>query len=205
MEEVGCESPLRSIAQSPSASPGRVELKRTLRSCLMCLSSPVHTSVHFPLPFHLCRVVNSPPTSSLTATSWPLPQLHFGQQLLNPPLPSWISPHPLLSAPLPSCGPHPLLSASHCLSGAPHPLLSAHRASLLSGEMQAEPSYPLHLCFTVLPVSLLEALPCTGPCLIPSLSQGSQGFLSQALIPSSLPSRRFCSSPSILSLNFAQI
>lgn len=146
MEEVGCESPLRSIAQSPSASPGRVELKRTLRSCLMCLSSPVQASVHFLLPFHLCRVVNSPPTSSLTATSWPLPQLHFGPQLLNPPLPSWIS---------------------------PHPLLSAHPASLLSGEMQAEPSYPLHLCFTVLPVSLLEALPCTGPCLIPSLSQGS--------------------------------
>lgn len=108
MEEVGCESPLRSIAQSPSASPGRVELKRTLRSCLMCLSSPVQASVHFLLPFHLCRVVNSPATSSLTATSWPLPQLHFGPQLLNPPLPSWISPHPLLSA-------------SHCPPAAPTP------------------------------------------------------------------------------------
>lgn len=128
MEEVGCESPLRSIAQSPSASPGRVELKRTLRSCLMCLSSPVQASVHFLLPFHLCRVVNSPHTSSLTATSWPLPQLHFGPQLLNPPLPSWISPHPLLSASHCLSGaPHPLFSAPLPSCG-PHPLLSAHRA-----------------------------------------------------------------------------
>lgn len=151
MEEIGCGSPLWSIAQSPSTSPGRVELKRTLRRCLMCLSSPVQTSVHFPLPFHLCRVVNSPPTSSLTATSWPLPQLHFDQQLLNPPLPSWISPHPWLSAPLPSCG--------------SHPLLSAHLASLLSGETAGRtfiPSASLLHCASCFPAggsSLYWALP----------------------------------------------
>lgn len=150
---------------------------KELSGAALCLSSPVQTSVHFPLPFPLCRVVNSPPTSSLTATSWPLPQLHFGQQLLNPPLPS--------------CCPHPCSLPTL-------PLYSQER-------LQAEPSYPLHLCFTVLPASLLEALPYTGPCLIPSLSQGSQGFLPQVLIPSSLPSRRFCSSPSIISVNFAQI
>lgn len=139
MEEVrvGCESPLGAIAQSLSTSPGRVELKGTLRSCLMCLSSPVQTSVRFPLPFPLCRVVNLPPTSSLTATSRPLPQLHFGQQLLNPPLSS--------------CG--------------PHPWLSAHPASLLSGETVGRTFIPsaslLHCasCFRAGGSSLYWALP----------------------------------------------
>lgn len=150
---------------------------KELSGAALCLFSPVQTSVHFPLPFPLCRVANSPPNSSLIAPSWPLPQLHFGQQLLNPPLPS-------------------------CC---PHPLLSAHPASLLSGETAGRTFIPSASLLHCASRFLLEALPCTGPCLIPSLSQGSQGFLPQALIPSSLPSRRFCSSPSILSTNFAQI
>lgn len=110
---------------------------KELSGAALCLFSPVQTSVHFPLPFPLCRVANSPPNSSLIATSWPLPQLHFGQQLLNPPLPS-------------------------CC---PHPLLSAHPASLLSGETAGRtfiPSASLLHCASRFPAggsSLYWALP----------------------------------------------